>query len=253
MDDKHEDDRHESIIRKVRKLLALSENNPDLNEAKKAAAKAQELMAQHAISQAFLKLEQGDAAGAPITKDYIHRSGRVATWLRVLAHGVCDANGCAMYTTSKVGINCVGEEEDIALVKMLLTYLASEVKHLCKYAVDDENERLRGDCLDRGMPLQGMNKRTGRVFANNFKMGAADALAERLREASKKVADQALLLPNGNYAIAIVTNKLVVAKDHLPKDLVNSTSRYRSNADAYTQGQRAGNRVNLQPKRARLG
>jgi hypothetical protein len=225
----------ESLINKVRKLLALSENNPELEEAKKAAAKAQELIARHNIQQAFLKLEQNDATDADVMDTYIHKSGRVATWLRTIAYALSEANGCAMYYTVGEGIHCVGEEDDIALVSILLNYLASEVQHLCKQ-----------ECH-----MRHMDKSRGRVFANNFKMGASQSLSQRLKDTIKKVEEETLQHPQGKYALAVVSNKLVRANNHLPK-LTSTTSRYRRREDAFSLGEKAGSQISLNPNTNRL-
>jgi hypothetical protein len=225
-----------SLFNRVKKLLALSQNNPDIHEAEAALAKAQEMIAKHNISEAFLKAETGDyGSTASITKMMIHASGRVATWLASLAGSVSEVNGCAVYIARGRGIMCVGEESDIALVEILIAYLEKEVIWHCKSA-----------CADRKM-----NKAQGRVFANTFKMGAASTLCRRLLETKVKIEDEVKSLLNGTYALSIIGNKLVRAKGALPK-LTNMQVKMRWSPDGYTEGQEAGKHIRLNPERARL-
>jgi len=239
------DHSEEKIIDKIRKLLRLSENNPDIEEAKSAAAKAQELIARYNVQQAFLKLEQDDATGVNIEDTYIHQSGRVATWIRVIAYTLSEANNCAMYYTQGEGINCVGEPDDIALTRVILDYLISEVKNLCKRAVAKRNADL---VYDYGY---GMDKSQGRVYANNFKLGAANSLNERIKATIKKVEEETAAHPQGQYALTIISNKLVRSKQHLPKLTKGPKIRYRGNRDAYAKGREAGKKISLSPNRLR--
>jgi hypothetical protein len=72
----------ETLIEKVRKLLALAES-PNENEAALAAEKAQELMLRHGIDMAQVAAASGKSTiGAEEGKT----RGKVDPWRRTLAH-----------------------------------------------------------------------------------------------------------------------------------------------------------------------
>jgi len=158
---------NDSLLSRVRKLLVLGDKNknPDIHEAEAAAAKAQELIARHNISEAFLKIETGDTSVSEVISKMIHRSGRVSTWLSMLADAVAEVNGCAVYIVRGQGVMCVGEETDVAMVEVLVSYLEGEVVQRCKLSAHHYNQQLQmvgQPCMDKGQ---------GRVYANRFKMG----------------------------------------------------------------------------------
>jgi len=222
-----------NIINRVKKLLALAGNNSDIHEAAAAMAKAQELIARHHISEAMLKINAGSPSElAPIISRVIYRSGRVATWLALLAEAVGEVNGCVVYTVRKYGVMAVGEADDISLVEILLRYLDDEVTRACKQACS----------------LRYMSKSEGRIFANRFKVGAMTALERRLKETHQRVKQEAAAAPQGQYALALLDNKLSRAKQETPK-LNFSKIRHRECQDGYASGVEAGNRINLQPNR----
>lgn len=225
----------DSLINRVKKLLALADNNPNIHEASAAAAKAQELIARHNIQQAFLKAETGDTGQNEIFTEMVHKSGRVASWLVILANAISDANGCSCYYTPGTGIKVVGEADDIALVQVIFCWLEGEVTRLCKLS-----------CSQRGM-----SKSAGRVFANNFKLGAVAALKERLAEIHQRLTAEVEAMPNGTYALSIIGHKLIRAQAALPK-LRAKKFRYQGDSNGYSQGVAAGNRIKLQPDGSRL-
>ena len=230
----------DSLINRVRKLLALADNNSDIHEAEAAMAKAQQLIARHNISEELLKAEVGDTSYGDVETVLIFHSGRVATWLAILAEKLAEVNGCIGYTSPKQGIMLVGEQQDIGLVKIMFDYLNDEVVRLCKAACSKRN----------------MNKSTGRVFANRFKVGASDALCARLDKIHQQTRQEAVAnLPEGSYSLTLVNNalaridnKLIRAQEAAPK-LTVSKIRHRSCEEGYQAGVRAGNNIRLQPNR----
>lgn len=61
----------ESVLKKIRNLLALAGNNPNENEAHAAACKAQELLAKYHLSMSDIKEEKSEAKDGDIIPDAI--------------------------------------------------------------------------------------------------------------------------------------------------------------------------------------
>ena len=229
-----------SLLNRVRKLLALAGNNPAIHKAEAEMAKAQQLIARHNISEEMLKVETGDETFGDVVSVVIHRSGRVANWLAWLTDALAEVNGCESYTSPKEGIIVVGEHKDIGLIQIMFDYLKDEVIRLCKL-----------ECRKRNM-----TKSQGRVFANRFKVGASDALGKRLRRIHQEAHQEARAgLPEGSYGLTVVNNalaridnKLTRAKAAMPKITVVKV-RHRSCQEGYQAGVRAGNNIRLQPNR----
>ena len=93
-------DGNEKVLDKIKKLLALSDNNDSVEEAASAAAMAAALMEKHSIAQA--ELDGGgeeDVVESTFGIPGSHRSGELkqkSTWQGELASAVAPAFGCAV-------------------------------------------------------------------------------------------------------------------------------------------------------------
>src|SRR5687767_11173758 len=79
---------HEWVVRRVRKLLALS-RSPNVHEAESAATKAQELIARHKLDRAAIETRTVESDIDLESFDY---AGKVVPWKRDLAFAV--GRGC---------------------------------------------------------------------------------------------------------------------------------------------------------------
>src|SRR4029077_13075327 len=88
------------ILDRIKKLMELSKNNPNVNEAASAAAHVQELLDLHQLSLAEIEAAGGAAAtkDEPIAPHSFPTGQRIkAAWRGALANGIARANGCHMY------------------------------------------------------------------------------------------------------------------------------------------------------------
>lgn len=106
--------KQEKMIEVVKKLMALSQNNPSQEEALSAALKAQELMAKYNISEAQLgeKLDSTTINSASFNfKGNINDCDN-HKWKYSLAHIVADNFRCEVYITGSHMVNFFGYEQD---------------------------------------------------------------------------------------------------------------------------------------------
>lgn|GEM_PF-3816110 len=247
------------VVAKIKKLLALSQHNPDIHEAAAAAAKAQELMLQYRINQAGVDAQ---SESREIIEIILHglterdgRATRIATWKLQIAKTVAESNGCTTYYTIGSSIKGVGRESDLQIVKYLFEYVEAQVETLCKAA-----SKLQRDTTPR------WDKSQGRVYANNFKLGAASTIQARLDSSLKQLKEtQYKAACAGNDATALVRLDAAFSslaahrkeaesflKENHPR-LFTVKKRFIKDADGWDDGKRAGEHIDLdKTKRNRL-
>lgn len=173
----------DEAIAKAAKLLRLAESaNP--HEAALAAARAQELLDRYELDRAVVELDAADAAPAEPIVDYGLKSDPLAlppgadinvigkTWPRRLAAVLARANGCFCYfgyaDKHRQDVHVVGRPSDVAKVRYLYTYLASEVIRLAQR-----------DCAG-----------SSSAWTRNYQVGVVDAIAEQLHRSADATRDQ---------------------------------------------------------------
>jgi Protein of unknown function (DUF2786) len=131
------------VIERVRKLLALSANNPSEAEAAFAAAKAQAILIEHNLDMAEVKdakigEEEEDFEIIPVSET------ESKPWRRFLGAAVGELYFCKyFYTTTKRTDNAgrravrdvhtfVGARHNIAVCNMMFTYIHETVNRLAK-------------------------------------------------------------------------------------------------------------------------
>ncbi|GAF70725.1 unnamed protein product, partial [marine sediment metagenome] len=223
-------DNLEEVQEKIRKLLALADNNPNANEAAAAAGAAQRLMERYRIDQISYRLTHDDADGGsgdsnsePISQsdEPLDSAGRLSQWRINLADALARANGCRIWIlhqripkwnerqgryrdSSRKEITMAGRKADISIIRYMYDYLVKEIDRLCK-----------NWCYD-----QSFSRRDGRTAGNNFRLGAVEIVRNRMmkarneaRDAARKEAKERSLEGETN-AIAIV-DKSIAAIDEL--------------------------------------
>ena len=234
----------ETIIRRVRALLALAKSsNP--NEAAAAAAKAQALMFEFNLAESQVEEKPADPIAA--YKRNIAFYDRMAfrrdrTWMRALMGGIARNNFCACYFstsagTSGNGISLLGRPANIEFCRELFSYLCDQLDAYMVLARDAYNQQCARDGEE---PIHGTR------FRNNFYAGAVDVIERRLAEQRRKNerdsdASMALIVLTGKELIEAERRIIGKVKHHnLFKDLYY-------NRDAYTAGKTAGERVSILP------
>jgi len=234
----------QDILKKIGKLLKLAESG-NVNEAATAAAQAQKLMDKYKIETCASEdadLEEEDIIhpGDPLEA----ASGQLARWKSQLAGILARASQCRIYLSPGRGIIIVGRESDIGSVRYLYRFLTREIDRLCNR-----------DC-----------KGCGRTYRNNFRLGAIDALREKLREQKRNTEFEARQSATGvpderalvrvETAIKRIEKRAKDVEVWMAQNLRlgrGSSYRVTSHASARQAGKRAGRTITLNRARGALG
>lgn len=162
------------LLERIRKLLAKAESTTFEAEAELLTAKAQELMARHAVDRA--RLERGPAGDEPCMTRVLLESPYVAVKAVLLA-AVADANRCRAVGIKGLDLSVVvGHAADLAAVDVLFTSLLVQAGHALA-------ETSRGAAA-------GDRSRTP-AFRRSFHVGFASRIGERLATANDAVLAEA--------------------------------------------------------------
>jgi hypothetical protein len=206
------------LLDRVRKLLALA-GSPNVHEAAAAASRAQALIAQHQLEA----LLDGAPDADPVLDGPLAEARKLRPWKVALASALAEANGCVAYTRGPGELRLVGRAADQEAVRMLWDWLL---------------ERLQWASATEGAGRS-------RAWHEAFRIGAADAIAARLREAgdaARAAVPEASLvrLDPALAARAAAVERYVAAHLRLGKG-----RGLRVDARAWARGKAAGNKVPL--------
>ena len=180
---------------RARKLLALA-TSPNVHEAAAAAAQAQALITRHRL-ESWLDAATGAAVDPdPIVDaraEPLDVARRQRPWKVALAGALAEANGCLAYTLDTVegeAIVLAGRARDRAAVAALWAWLLRRVEWLSA--------------------THGVNR--PRRWHEAFRVGAVDAIAERLRATTAAAHDA-----TEGAALAVIDRALEVEREALER------------------------------------
>lgn len=159
----------EAVLDRVRKLLALATSS-NVHEAAAAAARAQRLIAQHRLEE-WLAVEVDPDPIADGADEPLEIARRLRKWKVVLATALAEANGCVAYTAPRGAeevIALIGRARDRAAVRELWDGLVKRIEWLSA--------------------THGPNR--PRRWHEAFRIGAVDAVVERLRGVGAEVREE---------------------------------------------------------------
>lgn len=251
-----------NIVDKIRKLLELSKSTNE-HEAAAAAARAADLMLEHQISEAELQAAKPEAERqvAPPARVVLGTYERGAHWQWVIQSGLADAfGGVAFYARSRERLDAydavvIGPEPATASIGYMYTYLTGEVRRLADAAYADEVRECRESCVEPP---------SARGWKGAFRVGAAEVIAQRLREQHRAAAGRARAAAAAKPATASTTTALAIIDQQTKAclDLARvtapglfrkdgkmraggTTSAGMSSSSGRAAGQAAGRSVNL--------
>lgn len=235
----------QEAIDKARKLLALAAGSTNPNEAAIAAARAQEILDRHRLSEAMLEAEDSTSKE---TVDFglpLEELKKSSTWKGRLARSVAEANSCMVYITSsgrsfekKVSIQIVGRPSDIAKTQYMYSYLVSETDRL----------------------TQANGKGQGKTWCNNYRLGIVDAVHERLQTTMTTVVEATKEDPIDSKKVVqalMIINNHKNEVDRFVKERVgklrSSKATWRGDKDARQTGYQHGQKIALNGASGALG
>jgi hypothetical protein len=216
-----------SILNKVKDLLSLSEGAGNVNEKASAYKLAQKLLAKHRLTMADIEASgvSTDKESVEVSSEPLYEGKRMITWLGILASGIAANNDCAVYWSGgKVRrLTILGRKSDVEIVRYLYDTVSAQILSFCKVAL-----RRNGG---------------GKTFSNNFKLGAANVVIQRITEATKEVEQDYA----GSRAMVLVKRDRAELESAKAKLGLRSKAavKARFSPDGYAAGRAAGARVNL--------
>ncbi len=217
----------ERMLTRVRALLAKAESTEFDEEAEALTAKAQELIARHAIDEALL--HAGDEVGEPSVRRILIDDPYADAKSSLLAE-VARANRCRVVYSPDCGwVTAFGYEGDLDAVELLSASLLAQAT---------------GAMARHGSRRDAAGRSRTRSFRRAFLLGFAHRIGQRLADATDgqvaETADQDRLLP----VLAARDDRLRAAQDAAFPQTVKQTTRV-SNAGGWVAGQAAADLATL--------
>jgi hypothetical protein len=224
------------MLAKVRALLAKAESTDFEEEAGALTAKAQELMARHAIDHAMVA---GAAAGEVPCGRRIGVDDPYALGKANLLSAVAGANRCRTIWTESYGFSTVfGFPRDLDIVEVLYTSLLVQATRAMTAAgsVRDASGRSRT-----------------RSFRQSFLVSFSGRIGERLRAATTLATSQAEVL-HGGALLPVLAGRNAVVEDAFAEAFPHlvKTSVRASNRAGWVAGRAAADLAHLGPEQQLL-
>ena len=225
------------IINKIKKLLAMSEENgASENESMMASEKALELLKQHNLSLSDIKDEDQE----PIEKESQVVDQNV--WQRWIRHQTAQLYFCQFYTTTKMNketykketiAHFVGRESNRIVATEMCNYFVRTVKRLTEQEF-------------KNVKLPSLQKRRAK---HAFTLGCANRLCKRLKEKYLSIVPEYQPIANPDGLPMLYKSEQKALTDWLAKQgikLTNSrsTTSVRDRM-AYANGQSKGNGIGI--------
>jgi len=253
----------ESVIEKITKLLALSENNPSVNEAAAAAAMAQKLMLEHKLSLSELEMdaeEDEPVIEHDVLRDEGGRSPR--QWKITLLCAIAANNFCrTVYWSARfhVGDNkhlnhgrmqrgkmvVFGKKSDVDTVLYLYAWLVREVESLSKKA----KQELYNSGADEEVE-------SIRTWADSFRKGCSSTISLKLYLQRKRQEAEIKAQAGAACTALVRVDKQEKEVDRYIKSkykIRSSAPSFSADEEAYEAGQRAAQSIDLNPGAKKLG
>jgi hypothetical protein len=247
-------DSGDKMLERVRALLAKAESTDFPAEAEALTAKAQELMARHAIDEAMLA--QASGRSDEVAKTTLHLEGWYYMKDWTLLTVVARANGCdavgersrwkkdprtgtmrAYSAFCSVDVHVYGTADDRAKVELLFTSLL-----------------VQAAAAAQKLPTPYDTKR--QTFLNSFLDGFAVAVNGRLRKANVEAAKAAGVETDGTGQALVLVSKSEAVQRAIKEDhgkTKKAASRGSSSAAGFFAGKAAGEKASFGTKAQSMG
>ena len=242
------------ITERVRALLAKAESTTFPDEAEAFTAKAQELIARHAIDLAMLGRDRndrspmGDAVGRRVLIDDPYGKAK-----SMLLGAIATANGCKTVWSSGLGIATVfGAPNDLDAVELLFASLLTQATAAMVAATPNPAAAPGGLLLGRrGRHNPSGNGGQARSFRQSFLVAYAVRIGERLQEAANSAADDARA-EHGDNVLPVLAARDAAADEAcavtFPRLRTQRIST--SNPEGWVAGRAAADRARIGPDAA---
>ena len=212
----------ETILSKIKKLLALAENNSSADESQNSFLKAQMLLLKHGLT--MNDVAESDISNTKnVLNTSIDESSRMAWWKKSLASIISNNFRCKSFTsfrTANTRICIIGLEEDVNIATEIYNCAVRTIEYQSKMYVK-------------------LNKKNGKSagLKNDFIIGWLKGLEDKFKKQVESVKE---------YGLILVKDALVVAEIDKMKLRTGQRSKITANrdADARNAGYKSGNSFN---------
>ena len=232
------------LIDRIKKLLALANNNPSAEEAASAAAMAMRLMRKYNLESADLQAHELRKEGTiirAVVENGPNYKVRVASWFNVLVTGVAQSLGCETtisYNPSRTGMAMYlhGARQDVEVANWLINYLHVQIDKLADAHWKDKSLliRLRNDRAPYA------SERTREK--NNYRFGLAISVLQRVKEVYGADEED---VKGASSANALVALKNQLIREQFP-NLPATTEINQKHTEALRRGYRDAEKINVQ-------
>lgn len=160
------------VVRRIRKLLALSRDPANPHEAAAAAAKVQDLLSAHKLTLTDLAAEEFTTREVPFIR---------APWRQVLAAVLAKHNFCRVIAAPPVRFLFVGQADDVTAVLSLYLFLSRVIARQSRAGYAARVAELTDPVLGPhpGLAEPGDRER----WIDSFRVGAVEIIGSRLAKA----------------------------------------------------------------------
>ncbi|MFW3170418.1 DUF2786 domain-containing protein [Geodermatophilus sp. CPCC 206100] len=225
-------------LRRIRGLLAKAESSDFPDEAEALTAKAQELMARHALDVVLLDAagqDGGTSGRGSVGTRRVHVDEPYVRAKTQLLNAVADANGVRLVWYQGLGIaTLVGAPADLDTVELLFTSLLLQVAQALASAEAHAGQR-----------------EASRSFRRAFLLGYAHRVGERLRTARERATAQAAAERGADLLPALRARQDAVdtAFEELFPRVRSSRTRGSVDGGGWYAGRAAADRADVGPRR----
>lgn len=260
----------DNIEEKIKKLLRLAADNPNVNEASAAFARATALATRHMLDLDSIDTSDPEQEAAPrrevvspVFREIEAWRQRVG-WKMTIAQAVGEAHLC-LASWASYGLYLHGQPDDITAAEMLYNQITHQAEGISRQAVRsyavELTETYGGvrDAVDCG-------EATPRTFGRNFRIGLADAIRRRTKTARQEAETVRAELEAGSEppstalvrvdnALAYVEEVTTTVATFFEKETKGKgTSTQGASGDGgYAEGRAAGRDVNMGGTSGALG
>jgi hypothetical protein len=220
-----------NINDKVIKLIKLSQNNSNVNEAAAAYAQAQRLITKHNLDEALLT-DPNQVTSDSFVKEALFQGKRKSAWKTRIALATAKSNNCFLWTARVAGqaFACMaaGTKADVDMCKYMFDSVVNQIEVMCK----------------KYMTAQNMGRQGAKTIANSFKIGAAVTVETSLLSAKEEVEEEY----KGTHALMVVQGKLSQAEAWVRSEnklTKKKQMRSRIAETAFSHGLHAGQKVTI--------
>jgi hypothetical protein len=265
----------DSLTNKVASLLRKAERTDNEHEAAAFAAKAQELMARHAIDRAMVEeAGEGGKEAQQIISRWLEVKAPYAPRKATLLWNVADAIGCQAVIMGAQWVDVIGTTADVEWVETLYASLVAQMEHAAAIADKDRRQppplpaqpeapaygsnaweeltteeraelREQWKAYHAIKSLHRVAQENGRTFKTSFIAGFTSRVVGRLKETNLKAQRDAEQEQGHSVALVLASKAERVEAEFRVRHPHIRTIRRSTRGSGYSAGQNAGSNASF--------